>query len=183
MPIMPKNKIDNKTELDNTIKPELIEPNNHNNQENGKKNNIVKIEKFSEFERYPEGEEIIEALITNYPDHFSNFETSKIICFFKSKSAKYAAKIFVTKDEIRLLTNCFYYIVIPKKKWQEYNKAKKHLILFHELKHIPIDKFGSKLKKHNIEDFECILSKFGVNWQLDLHLMDILEQHADIPVH
>ena len=180
---VPKNKIDNKTELDNTTKSKLISRNNQNNQENSKTDKITEIKKFSEFKKYPEGEEMIEALIANYPDHFPDFEANKIFCFFKSKNAKYAAKIFVTKDEIRLLTNCFYYIVIPEKKWQEYNKAKKHLILFHELKHIPRDKFGSKLKKHNIEDFECILSKFGVNWQLDLHLMDILEQHADIPVH
>mgnify|MGYP006976753391 CR=1 FL=1 len=38
------------------------------------------------------------------------------------------------------------------------------ILMFHELKHIGVGEKGYRIEPHDIEDFESILSRYGLNW-------------------
>ncbi len=50
----------------------------------------------------------------------------------------------------------------PNMSYMTENQRK--VLMLHELKHIGIGERGLKIEHHNIEDFESILSRYGLNW-------------------
>ncbi|WP_373325639.1 putative metallopeptidase [Sporomusa paucivorans] len=50
----------------------------------------------------------------------------------------------------------------PSMSYMTENQRK--VLMLHELKHIGIGERGLRIEHHNIEDFESILSRYGLNW-------------------
>ncbi len=50
----------------------------------------------------------------------------------------------------------------PNMSYMTENQQK--VLMLHELKHIGVGERGLKIEPHNIEDFESILSRYGLNW-------------------
>lgn len=44
------------------------------------------------------------------------------------------------------------------------NENQKKLLMLHELKHVMIGQKGLKVRPHDIEDFQDILTKYGLDW-------------------
>ena len=114
---------------------------------------------------FPDGDVIVGKIVNMYKDDFPQIDVGKIICLKKDgESKKYDAQIRVVPDEYRLLTPYLYIVVIPAENWARFSAPHQHLILYHELKHIPAE-FGLKLKKHDREDWKWLLHKFGLDYR------------------
>ncbi|WP_199615528.1 putative metallopeptidase [Paenibacillus alkalitolerans] len=52
----------------------------------------------------------------------------------------------------------------------------KKILMLHELKHIGVGEKGYRIEPHDVEDFESILTRYGLNWSsFDQDVPDILE--------
>jgi predicted metallopeptidase len=128
-----------------------------------------------------EFKEIAEKLIDKYPNAFGHIELDKVLILSETeKSPKKYADIRRIGFPYSFLTAYKFIIIIYEPKLLGLTDAQKIMVCYHELLHIDSD--FDKLLKHNIEDFRELISKYGVNWEIDPNLPNILEDDDTTPV-
>ena len=122
---------------------------------------------------------IAQKLINKYPEYFENFEIDKIL-FLKetSKSPKKYAEVKKVAAPYTFMTSMKFIMTIYEPCIVSMTDAQIHLLIMHELMHIDDD--FVKLKKHDLEDFKILISKYGANWDIDPNLEDILDEEDEI---
>ena len=126
-----------------------------------------------------EYKDIAQRLINKYPEYFENFEIDKIL-FLKetSKSPKKYAEVKKVAAPYTFMTSMKFIMTVYEPCIVSMSDAQIHLLIMHELMHIDDD--FVKLKKHDLEDFKVLISKYGTNWDIDPNLEDILDEEDEI---
>jgi predicted metallopeptidase len=126
--------------------------------------------------------DIADQIINKFPVAFSQIELDKVLFLEETqKSPKKYADIRNVGSPWNFLTSYKYIITFYEPKMIALNDAQKVMVVFHELLHIDDDFI--KLRKHNIEDFRELISKYGINWDIDPNLPNILDDSVtDIPM-
>lgn len=81
-----------------------------------------------------------------------------------------AGKCIRASKELNFFSDYDYIIQVSGDLWDGLNDEVKHILMYHELKHIYIktnEKTGEteyKIMKHDVEDFADIIKKYGVDW-------------------
>lgn len=122
-----------------------------------------------------EYKDIAKRIIDKYPTNFGNFDINKIL-FLKetTKSPKKYADVRKVQSPYTFMTSMKFIITVYEPCIVQMNEAQLHLLMLHELMHIDDD--FEKLKKHDLEDFKVIISKYGATWDIDPNLPDILDE-------
>ncbi len=125
---------------------------------------------------FDEGVKWVKQLVETKPEHFSHVDLSKILVVMR-QGQKHRANAYIERVPplYSLITEIQYFIVCVYENFNVLNKAQKIICLYHELLHIPIV-FGDRLIKHDIEDFSSVLDTFGVHWQADDKVPNILDK-------
>lgn len=123
-------------------------------------------------------QEIADALIDKFSIAFSHIEVDKVL--FLSETEKTPKKYADCRNvayPYNFLTDYKFIIIFYENNIQAMTDAQKSMLVFHELLHIDDD--FNKIRKHNIEDFRELISKYGINWDIDPNLPDILSDEVD----
>ena len=126
-----------------------------------------------------EYEEIANKLIDRYPIAFSHIVLDEVLFLKeveKSPRGKYADTRII-RSPYTYFSDYKFIITFYENNVMAMTEAQKVLLVYHELLHI--DPSFSKLVGHDINDFRILLSKFGVNWDIDPNLPNILEDEDD----
>lgn len=117
--------------------------------------------------------EIADRLIAKFPVSFGHIDISKVL--FLSETEKTPKKYADTRRvayPYGFLTEYKFIITFYENNIKAMNDAQRHMLVYHELLHIDAD--FNKIRKHDVEDFRELVSKYGVNWDIDPNLPDIL---------
>jgi len=126
------------------------------------------------YKKSPEVRQIAIRLKDKFPDKFGHIELELVAFMEVSGNSKFAAKVIRVKPPHSLLMAESYIVYVLEKKWETLAAPQRHLVIYHELIHIP-DPFGQgSLIDHDIKDFKEILQKYGVDWYHNKELPDIL---------
>lgn len=125
-----------------------------------------------------EYQEIAEKLVAKYPVAFGHVEMDKVMFLSETeKSPKKYADCRKVTAPYDFMINYKYILTFYESKIVPMNEAQKVMLVFHEMLHIDSD--FAKIRKHNIEDFRELVTKYGVNWDIDPNLPNILEDDED----
>lgn len=125
-----------------------------------------------------EWQEIADALIQKFPIALGHVEIDKVL--FLNEDSKTPKKYADTRNvpyPFNFITDYKYIIIFYANNIQAMTPSQKHMLCFHELLHI--DESFEKLRKHNIEDFRELISRWGINWDIDPNLPDILDDDVE----
>lgn len=128
-----------------------------------------------------EYKDIADKLIDKFPVAFSHIELDKVLFLRETqKSPKKYADIRNVGTPWSFITAYKYIITFYEPKMITLNEAQQVMVVFHELLHIDDD--FEKLRKHNIEDFRELITKYGINWDIDPNLPNLLDDDIkDVP--
>lgn len=130
-------------------------------------------------EQSPEYREIAEKILDKFPVAFGHIELDKVLFLRETEKApKKYADIKAVKSPYSFLTELKFIITVYEPMVQGLSEAQLNMLIYHELMHIDVD--FQKVKKHNIEDFRELISTYGVNWDIDPNLPNILEDEETI---
>lgn len=115
---------------------------------------------------------LVSDLIEIFPDKLSHIRPVRIgyAAFSKSKS-RALAKVYSIKPMYGLFSNIDYILAVWLENWVQETISKKNVLILHELLHIPAEGFDENSKQfrktisHDIQDFEYVLSHFGLQWE------------------
>jgi predicted metallopeptidase len=122
--------------------------------------------------------EIADAIISKYPVAMGHIEIDKVL--FLAETEKTPKKYADTRKvayPFDFLTEYKYIIIFYENNTQAMSDAQRHMLCFHELLHIDAD--FEKIRKHDIEDFRELISRYGINWDIDPNLVDILDDDVE----
>jgi len=77
-------------------------------------------------------------------------------------------------NELRLFSGAHYVIEMSGVLWDSLDDNTKYVLMYHELLHpMPVmneqsDEWDFKIRKHDVQDFHHIISKYGVEWFTNL---------------
>lgn len=127
-----------------------------------------------------EYEEIADKLIDKFAIAFGHIELDKV-CFLKEteKTPKKYAECRAVRAPYNYLTDFKFFITFYENNMVPLTEAQKIMVVYHELMHIDVD--FHKLVPHDSMDFKVLLSKYGVNWDIDPNLPNILDDEEDGP--
>ena len=80
----------------------------------------------------------------------------------------------------KLFGECDYIIQMSGDLWDRLDEERQEILMYHELLHILVtqDKKGNsvyKLRDHDVQDFEAIIRKYGIEW-----LSELKDLHASV---
>lgn len=116
----------------------------------------------------PEVEVMCKKVMSTYPDKFGKINANDIVFAFKdAEKSKYHAQVRLLKGVTQIFTNKKIGIIVFKPSWETFDEGKRALLIKHELTHVLWDeeKEKYKLKKHDVEDFEEIITPYGTRWE------------------
>lgn len=122
-----------------------------------------------------EYEEIANKLIDRYTVAFGHIEMDRVLFLKedeKTPKGKFA-ETRIVRAPYTYFSDYKFIITFYENNVIAMTEAQKVLLVYHELLHI--DPSFSKLVNHDINDFRILLSKFGINWDIDPNLPNILE--------
>lgn len=123
-------------------------------------------------------QEIAEKLISKFQVGLGHIEIDKVLFLSEDeKTPKQYADVRMIKFPYNFITEYKYIIVFYENNTQAMTDAQRHMLCYHELLHI--DETFEKIRKHNIEDFRELIGKFGISWDIDQNLQDILSDEVD----
>lgn len=128
----------------------------------------------------PEYSDIADKLIDKYPISLGHIELDKVL-FLKEieKSPKKYAECKAVRPPYDFITEYKFIIIVYEPNTLGLTDAQKTMLVYHELLHIDVDFY--KIRKHNVEDFRELVSTYGVNWDIDPNLPNILDDDQDCP--
>lgn len=116
---------------------------------------------------------IFERVIKAFPDKFSHIPFEDVaILVREGDHPRDCARTVAISPPFSCVTHFKYIIFIIEERFANLSDAQKHLLIYHELKHIPKDL--KACERHDLEDFADIVKKFGVDWVSE-DISDILE--------
>jgi predicted metallopeptidase len=129
----------------------------------------------------PECRDIADKLIEKYPVGLGHIELDKIL-FVKEteKTPKKRAEIRKVIAPYTIITEYKFIITYYEAVNIGLTDAQKIMVIYHELLHIDVD--FAKLRRHNVQDFRELVSKYGVNWDIDPNLPNILDDNEEGPI-
>lgn len=129
----------------------------------------------------PEYRDIADKLIDKFPVAFGFIELDKVL-FLKedSKTPKKYADIRGVRSPFTFMTEYKFIMTVYEQVCASMNDAQKVMLIYHELLHIHSD--FEKLRKHNLEDFRELVAIYGVNWNIDPNLPNILDDDQEGPL-
>lgn len=125
-----------------------------------------------------EWQEIADALVNKFDIAFSHIEIDKVL--FLSESEKTPKKYADTKAvgyPYHYLTDYKFFIVFYENNIQAMTDEQKKVLCFEQLLHI--DEDFVKIRKYDVKSFREFLSRWGMNWDIDPNLPDILSDEVD----
>jgi hypothetical protein len=124
--------------------------------------------------------DIIETTIRdNASDLYPNISKAKIISLFVLiKKCDFAGKMEKTTGVWKYLSGFNYVLLIHKPLFMDFTEHQKNALVFHELLHIKSkedkdDNVHWQLSKHDVEEFICVVRKFGA-WSPQLKVLESL---------
>jgi len=127
-----------------------------------------------EFHECKEVDEIIAKLKEKFPNRFPHINSNEVKGLMQMGNSKVkVAFVRAVRPPYSLFTKVKYLVAVIEERFVDRTSAQKHLILYHELMHIPQEMDGKTIK-HDCQDFADIVAKFGPNWVNDDKLKDIL---------
>jgi predicted metallopeptidase len=122
----------------------------------------------------PDYQDIAEKLIDRFSVAFEHIELDKVLFLSETEKApKKHAEVKIVRAPYTFMTEYKFIITFYDPMNAALTDAQKVMLVFHELLHIDND--FNKLRKHNVEDFRELVSKYGVNWDIDPNLENILD--------
>lgn len=117
--------------------------------------------------------DIADQIVNKFTVAFSQINVDEILFLEEDEKApsKYA-DIRIVKSPYTFITNYKFIITFYEPKIVGMTQAQINLLVMHELLHINDDFDG--LRKHDVQDFVAIVSKFGAAWDSDPSTPDIL---------
>ena len=126
---------------------------------------------------------------------FKHLREIPIAYVFKPKASKKGGRVVLGKairqnDLQQHLSGYWFVMEIPEDEWKNSNDKEREAIVCHELCHMDTvekeDKDGNiflvpTLKDHDIQEFEYVIQRYGVNWQQRLAVDDDDEQEDVTP--
>lgn len=123
-------------------------------------------------------QEIADALIMKYPVSLGHIEIDKVL--FLSETEKTPKKYAETKKigyPYNFLTDYKFIIIFYENNIQAMTEQQKKVLCLEQLLHI--DEDFTKIRKYDIKSFREFISKFGINWDIDPNLPDILSDEVE----
>lgn len=123
-------------------------------------------------------QETADALINKFDIAFSHIEIDKVL--FLSESEKTPKKYADTKAvsyPYTYLTDYKFYIVFYENNIQAMTEEQKKVLCFEQLLHI--DENFTKIRTYDIKTFREFIGRWGLNWDIDPNLPDILSDDVD----
>jgi hypothetical protein len=119
-------------------------------------------------------------ILKTFNEEFEGVSINDIqICWRISKHWRYAGQVRRITGANRMFTNKMFVLILFKPFWDENSRAKRALLLYHELKHIYKKDNGQySLRRHDIEDFLDIVRKYGSHWQHADKFLHVLERRG-----
>jgi len=74
---------------------------------------------------------------------------------------RYMGKVTKASPLLKFLTGYDAIILINKYEWEHLSPIQKEALVFHELCHIVLSDDGIKLRKHDVEEFVAVASRYG----------------------
>lgn len=122
--------------------------------------------------------DIADKIVAKYGTAFSQIDTDQILFLNEDeKSPKKYADIGVVRSPYTFITNYKFILTVYEPNIIGMTPAQINLLIMHELLHIDDDFEG--LLKHDIQDFKFIVATYGVNWDTDPNLPDILADDTE----
>jgi len=136
-------------------------------------------------------------IIKKYPDHFGFIDPDDLLVVKNTyaRSGRRIAYVQLMPPELEPMLGHKVILSIMEFHWDNLSFQAKLMVLFHELLHVEEEDrelhFAKKyrLKPHEIQDFFSIIEMYGVHWQRDKKLPNILKDQikfrkneANIPV-
>ena len=122
--------------------------------------------------------DVAEKLIKKYPKAFEHIDVDKIL--FLRDTKKRPKNKFADIRKVGYPYNFFtehkFIMTFYENNMEPLAKEPTNMVVFHELMHISYD--FEKLVKHNVQDFDVIVDKYGSNWAFQQNLPDILEDNT-----
>lgn len=138
-----------------------------------------------EWQGCSEVRDLVDALSQKFTANFANINPDEVSCIMavggkapKQGSGKTLAKIGIIRDKLRVATGTPYKYVIEvyDDNWFGLSNVQKQYVVFHELMHIDIDSEEPKLKPHDIQDFDILLSTWGLHYLNNADIPDLLSE-------
>ena len=143
------------------------------------------------YEKIPEAQEIITELAAKYTDELWAVRPDTVIVLGVSnkerpKSSTKLASIRPLKGATKALmlinnVKVRYLIELFCADWEEWTRAQRVAVIFHELIHIDCE--VGKTVKHDIEDFRIMVDTLGVDWFNDKTLPNLLDAKVDFDLN
>lgn len=130
---------------------------------------------MAKIELAPDLKEIVVKLKVLYSEAFSEIEPDRIVFLRSFSRGKKPVSIKPVDREIRLISNYCFKVVANSNSFDNLEPAKKHLFIFRELLRV-VDFEEGKLEQYEVQDQKVIIEKYGVDWQNDDQIPDILGQ-------
>ncbi len=120
-------------------------------------------------------QDIATELVRKFPIGLGHIELDRIIFLSDSeKVTKKYAEIKTVGYPYSFLTEYKFIIVFYDTSIVGMTIEQKNLLVYHQLLHID-DNF-EKLRKHDVEDFKIIVSKYGPDWDMNPNLKNIMNE-------
>ncbi len=128
---------------------------------------------MAKIELAPDLKEVVSKLKDLYPEAFSEIEPDRIVYIRSFSRGKRPVSVKAVDRELRLTSNYCFKLVVNSKSYDDLEPSKQHMLIFREILRIADFEEG-KLEGYEIQDQKIIIEKYGVNWQDEDDLPDIL---------
>ena len=130
---------------------------------------------MAKIELAPDLKVIVSRLKALYPEAFSEVEPDRMVYIRSFSRGKRPVTIKAVDRELRLTSNYCFKLVVNSKSYDDTEQPKKHMLIFREMLRIADFEEG-KIEPYEVQDQKIIIEKYGVNWQDDEELPDILQE-------
>jgi hypothetical protein len=84
----------------------------------------------------------------------------------RSMKCKYHGMTGLVRGVNRMFTDKKLVVILWRRSWKEHDKAWRHLLIYHELRHIVKRENGEyALRRHDVEDFYDMIKEYGPRWE------------------
>jgi hypothetical protein len=111
---------------------------------------------------------IANAVVGRFKSEFSHVDLNDVQFSWRfSKRSIYHGKTSLIRGVHKMFTDKKVVIVLFRKSWKSHDRAWRSLLVYHELRHIVAKKENGDyvLKRHDVEDFADVISKYGIRWE------------------
>lgn len=117
--------------------------------------------------------EVVDLLVKAFPDELGHIKSSKMLfANFSMKKSKVKGRIVPISPRYEIfLADSAYLLEVHKESWVNNDEGFRLYLVYHELKHIPLEGFDSESKQykktieHDLQDFKKLVKDYGVDME------------------